>query len=137
MRVVFPAGQKTSGIPDSALDQDIVGRPADDMQALCLTGSVGARSAKARSRREHDGAAAVGVEGLELMSSDGGALVDMAAENQLRSGGCERAQHVVTVLEGELARGTPGRAGEMMMENDDAECAGGCIAQSVGRGREA
>lgn len=110
--------------------------PADNMQAMRLTASVGAWSAKARSRREHERAVVAGVEGLELVSPDGGALVYMAAENQLRAGGCERAQHIVAVLEGEFARRTPGSAREMVVENDDAECVGGCVAQRLGCGRE-
>ena len=63
-----------------------LGRPADDVEAVRLAEPVRARSAEARRGGEHERAGGRLVERLERVSLDGGALVDVAAEDQLGSG---------------------------------------------------
>ena len=75
------------GVPkDPSLDDQILVPPADDMEAVRFTESVWAWAAEARSRCEDERAAAA-VECLEGLSADGGALVDVAPEDEF----CSRA----------------------------------------------
>ena len=74
--------------PDPSLYDQILVRPADEMEAVRLAESVRSWAAESRSRREDERAAAT-VERLEGASPDGGALVDVATENELCSRVCE------------------------------------------------
>ena len=113
------------------------GRPADDVEPVCLSEPVWARTAEAGCRREDERSALAVVEGLEGASADDRALVDMATEHELGARRRKRTQRVVPVLERELARGAPGSACEMVVENDDAERARRRVAQRCGCGSEA
>jgi len=68
---------------------------------------------------EHDGSPrSVGC--LELRARRHDALVDVPTYDELGSRGGERGQHAVAVLERELPRSPPGRAGEVVMECNDS-----------------
>ena len=104
-------------------------RPADDVEAVCLAEPLGARAPEAGRGREDQRAPVVVRERLERVPFDGRALVDVAAEDELRAGGRERPQHRVAVLERELPRGAPRRPGEVVVADDDPQRAG----RGVGR----
>ena len=106
-------------------------RPADDVKAVRLAEPVRARPAEPRCGREHERAAAVVLQGLEGVSLDRRALVDVAAEDELRARSCERPERSVAVLERELPRGAPRGPGEVVMADDDAERVSGARAQHV------
>ena len=110
------AGSNAPAVPDARLDLDLGGRPADDVEPVCLAEPVWARTAEAGCRGEDERSALAVVEGLEGASADRRALVDMATEHELGARRRKRTQRVVPVLERELARGTPGSAGEMVVE---------------------
>ena len=99
------------------------------MEAVRLAEPVRPRPTEARRGGEHERAASVVVKSLERVPLDRGALVDMAAEDELRSGGRERPQRCVAVLERELPRGAPGRAGEVVVADDDAKRVCRCVAE--------
>ena len=85
--MVQAGGLERAAAPDPGLDQDLGLRPADDMKAVRFAEPVGARATESRGRGEHERAKRVVVESFEGVSFDGGALVDMASEDELRSRG--------------------------------------------------
>ena len=71
--------------PDPRLDCELARRPADDVEAVRLAEAVRAGPVESRCGREHERAADVVVQRLEGVSLDRGALVDVAAEDELRA----------------------------------------------------
>jgi hypothetical protein len=99
------------------------------MEAVRLTQPMGPWPAEARGCREDERATHVVGEGLEGVPLDRRALVDVASEDELYPRRRERSQRDTSLLERELPRSAPGGRGEMVMADDDAERARGCIAQ--------
>ena len=66
-----------------------------------------------------------------------GALVDVPTDDHVRARRRERLECCIAICERELARGAPRRPGEVVVKDDDAECAGRRIAQDRGCVREA
>ena len=128
-------GLEAAAPPDPRLDLDLVGRPANDVEPVGLAEPVRTRPSEARRGREHERAAIVVGERLERVPLDGRALVDMPSEHELRSRRRERPEHRVAVLERELPRGAPGRAGEVVVADDDPQRAGRRVGQDRPRPR--
>ena len=105
------------------------------MQAVRLAETLRARTPEAGCRREHERALAF-VQCLECAPPDSGALVDVPTEHEVCPGGRERPQHIVSSLEWELARGAPRSARQMVVEDGDAQGAGGRVTQRGRRGGE-
>ena len=70
---------------------------------------------------------------LELAPLRNRRLVDVSAEDQLRSGSRKRAQHVVAVRERSLARRPPRGRGQMVVQHDDAAGAVRRLAEPLDR----
>ena len=122
-------GLEAAAAPDPRLDLDLVGRPAHEVEAVCLAEPVGAGPTEAGRGGEYQRAPGVVVERLERVSLDGRALMDVPPEDELRAGSRERSEHRVAVLERELPRGPPGSAREVVMAHDDPQRAGGASAR--------
>ena len=99
------------------------------METVRFSKSMRARAPETGCRREDERPAVAAVERLERPSVDGGALVNVAPNDQLCSCARERAQGVVPLLERELARGPPGSAREMMVEDNGAKSVRRRVAQ--------
>src|SRR6187551_1224873 len=117
-------GLEAAAAPDPRRDLHLVGRPAHEVEAVCLAEPVGARPTEAGRGREHQRAPGVVVEGLERVSFDGRGLVDVPPEDELRARSRERSKYRVAVLERELPRGPPGSACQVVVADDDPERAG-------------
>jgi hypothetical protein len=75
--------------PDSGLHFDLGWRPAEDVEAVRLAQSVRPGAAVSRCSSEDERAALVGGKRLERVSLGSRPLVDVAAEDDLGSGGGE------------------------------------------------
>ena len=123
-------------VPDPSLDHQMLVAPADDMEPVRLTEPVRPWAAEPRSRCEDESTVAL-VERLEGASADRGALVDMPTEDEMDARIGERAQAVVPILQRELARGAPGSARKVVVEDGDPKSVRGCIAECGRDGGEA
>ncbi len=95
-----------------------------------------ARATEAGRRREDQRALLRFVAGLELGNDGDRCLVHVAADHEIDTGVDERAQDLATPAERSLARGAPGRPGEVMVESHDAEGAVGRLAHASQHPRE-
>ena len=107
-------------------DRRLVG--GDDVRSLRLPSRWGrGRSAPARSPRR----STLARQHLELASLGDAGLVDVAGEDELGAGRRQLLEHAAAARERSLAR-APRRVGELMVQADDAQCAGRCAAEPLG-----
>src|SRR5439155_12823718 len=106
-----------------------------DVDAERLAQPARSRLSQAGGDRDHDRGLAVCTRDLELAALRNGALVDVAGENELRAGGDEPAEHVVSTRDGPLARAPRGTE-QVMVEDGDPERTFRRLAeQAVGAGQ--
>ena len=108
---------------------------AVDHRPARLAAAVGPRLPEPRRDRD-DAARRSGADDLELVALGDGGLVDVTAEDQLRSRADQGSEHVVAVCDGLLSR-APRRADELVVEHGDAQRARCGFVQLEGRPAEA
>ena len=99
------------------------------MRSLRLPEPMGPGSCQPR-RGHHDDRSLSG-QHLELPSLGDAGLVDVAGEDELGAGRRQLLEHTAAARQRSLAR-APRRVGELVVQADDAQCAGRCTAEPLG-----
>src|SRR5439155_15236369 len=122
------------GAPDVHLARDPPRVRSVDDDPTRLAAAVRTRLAEAGGDRDDDTADVAG-DDLELVALADGALMDVAADDQLGAGVDEPRQNVGPARDGLLAR-SPRRADHLMVERDDPQRAVGRALEALGGTRE-